>query len=96
MRYAPVLLSCQCGQPAANITWVGLTPDHRLVFRWRCTECETPVCTFKALSDCWRECPSGQDTLTPALSESGSETQAAEDLLFLSRMGISDLDDSVF
>ena len=92
MRYAPLLLFCECGQPAVNIREVGLTPDHRLVFRWRCSECGKPVCIFKALSDCWRECPSKDETLLAAVSEAGSETQA-EDLLFLSRMGISDLDD---
>jgi hypothetical protein len=92
MRYAPLLLFCECGQPAANISEAGLTPDHCLMFRWRCCECEKPVYIFKALSDCWRECPSGDETLLAAVSDSGSETRA-EDLLFPSRMGISDLDD---
>ena len=92
MSYRSFSLACRCGQAPSRIEEIGVSDEHELVIHWWCDECQKVVYAVKSLSDCWRECPSKDETLLAAVSEAGSETQA-EDLLFLSRMGISYLDD---
>jgi hypothetical protein len=65
MRYKPLSLCCQCGEPASTIEKVSLTDSHQLALHWRCKQCHQAVYVIKDLAVCWRECPD-RDGLAPA------------------------------
>lgn len=90
MRYETLRLRCECGRATSRIREVGFTADHQLVLNWKCTRCKRLVYVFKALSDCWRDCPTIQ-------RESGGpeeERMNAFDVVFLRRLGIRYADDA--
>ena len=83
-RLAP---TCECGKAPARLREVGLTADHQLVLYWRCSHCRKHVYIVKALSDCWRDCPSSDwNPVQPAGAQ-------AADSAFLRRVGIRPLDE---
>ena len=61
MRYRRFSIACQCGLPPSRIEEVGVTDERDLVIHWWCDRCKKVVYTSKSLSDCWRECPSGEE-----------------------------------
>ena len=62
MSYRHFSLTCGCGAVPSRIDEVGLTDERELVIHWWCEACQKAVYASKALSDCWRECPSADAT----------------------------------
>jgi hypothetical protein len=61
MTYRRLVLRCACGHEATQVNDCGLTAQHELVIRWKCEGCENDIFVVKSLSECWRECPTGDE-----------------------------------
>jgi hypothetical protein len=85
MKYRTLALSCACGTAPAQISDIGLTTEHQIVFHWRCARCRHEMYLVKSLSDCWRDCPA------PPKAELMT---SAEDRRFLRAMKVRDPDDN--
>ena len=60
---------------------VGLSTDHQLVIRWRCTRCDRIMHIGKPLAQCWRDSPKDEQV---GLQDS----EAISDRGFLRDIGI--------
>jgi len=88
MNYRHLSLRCQCGEIPDRIAEVGLTDDHNLVIHWWCTRCQKVVYVSKPLTDCWRECPSAQQSLERVLPGVSDDTYRDQDADFLRSIGV--------
>lgn len=92
MKYRTLKLSCPCGKITKHVAEVGLTCEHQIVFHWRCSRCRNEMYLVRALSDCWRDCPSsGQGELSTAVDF----TDTIGDRRFLHMLGVRDPDETV-
>jgi hypothetical protein len=92
MNYRHLPLQCQCGEVPDHISEVGFSADHQLVIHWWCLRCRRLVYVVKPLADCWRDCPSTEDSLDTQLEALEPVTDAREsldfDFEFLRSMGV--------
>jgi hypothetical protein len=93
MNYRHLPLKCQCGEVPDHITEVGFSDDHQLVIHWFCSTCRKLVYVVKPLVDCWRECPSTENSLEARLEvlETASDEKSRSfsfDLQFLRSVGV--------
>ena len=86
MRFRELPLRCVCGLSPTAIGQVGLTAEHQLVVRWRCTGCKMEVYVLKDLADCWRDC--AKPETAAAASGLNQELVRHADEEFLHRMGV--------
>ena len=88
MNYRHISLCCQCGEIPEQIAEVGFTDDHHLVIHWWCTRCQKVVYASKPLTDCWRECPSPNQSLDRVLPKLRPVDYEEEDAEFLRSIGV--------
>ncbi|HUI55349.1 MAG TPA: hypothetical protein VLY04_10270 [Bryobacteraceae bacterium] len=88
MNYRHLALHCNCGEIPEHIAEVGFTEDHQLVVHWWCTQCQKLVYISKPLTDCWRECPTREQSLEYALPRATGGTYEKEDAAFLRSIGV--------
>lgn len=88
MNYRHLSLHCHCGEVPEHIAEVGFSDDHNLVIHWWCSKCQKVVYVTKSLTDCWRECPSGSQSLDRALPVVAPGSIDQEDAEFLRSIGV--------
>jgi len=88
MNYRHLSLHCNCGEIPDRIAEVGFTDDHNLVIHWWCTHCQKVVFIAKSLTDCWRDCPSENQSLDIVLPKLDLDAMADEDANFLRSIGV--------
>src|ERR1044072_3442897 len=84
VEYKELLLSCQCGEVPKHISAVGLSANQHLVLQWRCPRCRREVCMVKPLEDCWRDCPSNEESK----SSPATIMDNSADVKFLQSVGV--------
>jgi hypothetical protein len=67
MNYRHLPVECECGEVPDHISEVGFSSDRQLVVHWWCSKCSKLVYVAKPLADCWRDCPSSEDSLEARL-----------------------------
>jgi hypothetical protein len=88
MNYRHLSLRCQCGDVPDRIAEVGFTDDHNLVIHWWCAKCQKVVYVSKPLTECWRECPSANQSLDLVLPTVSTEFYQQQDAEFLRSIGV--------
>ena len=88
MNYRHLSLHCQCGEVPDSLAEVGFTDDHSLVIHWWCNKCQKVVYVAKALTDCWRECPSPDHSLDRVLPGLSADSYEEQDADFLRSIGV--------
>jgi hypothetical protein len=90
MTYLTLSLECECGRSATSVQEIGLTDDHQLILRWRCTKCKKYAYVLKPLEECWKECPAEGEIEDNCAGKAGfthEETQFS-DAEFLQAIGV--------
>ena len=88
MHYRALRLICDCGSRfTPRIREVGLSPEHQLVVHWHCPSCRQTYYTVKALSDCWRECPTSEEH--NQAGNAGALKVLEPDAAFLHSLGVA-------
>jgi hypothetical protein len=89
MNYRHLPMRCECGEIPDHINEVGFSDDHQLVIHWWCSRCKRLVSLSKPLAECWRDCPSPEESLEARLeSMAGPAEPAFSDLEFLRSVGV--------
>ena len=88
MNYRHLALRCGCGELPQNLAEVGFSDDHQLVVHWWCERCHRLVYATKPLADCWRDCPSPEESLERRLEELDRLGYASGDACFLRSVGV--------
>jgi hypothetical protein len=92
MTVKTLVLKCECGGSSSSIRELGLTAERELLMIWVCPECERQAYEVMPLADCWRDCPSGDqsdngEALDQMLQTAMQDVQE-RDARFLQSLGV--------